>query len=243
MDRLTSIFLDSRPTNQLTARFPLQPFLDSATRLSYDDPRRWIYTTIGDMAKDTRALGYTYAPPASSDALARAEADLVTASSTPQPAGGRAISLPSRPRTAHGTEAPSRSGRSSGATKKIPYVVFTGVGCTPSGYRIDVFAPEAASLVPDPAANPDFIGQVTRLGMGPGRPGGGGRGGERCRKSEVMRVLSAERYSDRLGGGRGDGGRGGLKVVVTDLESGKEVGPEEVKALSGFEPVVIWLSV
>jgi len=46
MDRLTSIFLDSRPTNQLTARFPLQPFLDSATRLSYDDPRRWIYTTI-----------------------------------------------------------------------------------------------------------------------------------------------------------------------------------------------------
>ena len=203
MDRLTSLFLDANAANQLTARFPLQPFVNGATRLAYDEPRRWMYTTIGDMAKDTRALGYMYAPPASPDVLL--EPDLAAAASpaAPQPAGGRAISV--LPLTANGTDGPSarNATATAGADSRVPYVVFTGVGCTASSYRIDVFAPRAASLVADPRANPDYIGQVTRLGMGPGRPGGGGRGpgNWRCRKPEATRVLSAGRVADRVVGG------------------------------------------
>ncbi|KAF4975549.1 hypothetical protein FDECE_18563, partial [Fusarium decemcellulare] len=60
MDRLAAIFMDANPENQFSSRFPLQPFMDNATKVGYDDPRRWLYTTIGDMARDTRALGYMY---------------------------------------------------------------------------------------------------------------------------------------------------------------------------------------
>ncbi|KAK1484154.1 hypothetical protein CTAM01_13067 [Colletotrichum tamarilloi] len=58
MDRLAGVFMDANPENQFTSRFPLQPFINNGTSVNYDDTRRWHYTTIGDMAKDTRALGY-----------------------------------------------------------------------------------------------------------------------------------------------------------------------------------------
>src|SRR5687768_7690407 len=140
MDRLTSIFLDSNPTTQLTSRYPLQPFLDDGTRLSYHDTRRWIYTTVGDMAKDTRALGYTYSPPLSPDVMI--PSSLTSAAlSAPQPTGGRAISLPS-------SNWKTTSKADGSRLKRIPYVIFTGVGCTTSSYRIDVFTPQATTLVP-----------------------------------------------------------------------------------------------
>ncbi|KAK3312169.1 hypothetical protein B0H66DRAFT_486092 [Apodospora peruviana] len=233
MDRLTSIFLDSNPTTQLTSRYPLQPFLDNGTRLAYDDPRRWIYTTIGDMAKDTRALGYTFAPPLSPDVKSsslKSSAALFSAPS--QPNGGRAISLPLLSETNDASNADVK--------KRIPYVIFTGVGCTTSSYRVDVFTPQATSMVPNPTTNPDFIGQVTRIGMGRGRVNGRrGPGNGRCRKPEATRVLSAERVAERLLEG---GPEAGVKLVVTGFESGQEVGEEELKTLSGFEAKVVWLS-
>jgi hypothetical protein len=65
MDRIAGIFLDSNEDNQFTSIYPLQPFINDCLDITYDDPRRWIYTTIGDMVKDTRALGYLYGPPLS----------------------------------------------------------------------------------------------------------------------------------------------------------------------------------
>jgi hypothetical protein len=66
--------------------------------------------------------------------------------------------------------------------------------------------------------------------MGRGRVGGRGPGTRRYRKAETTtRVLRAERVAERL-----VGGNAAVKLVVTGLKSGKEVGEEELKALPGF---------
>lgn len=247
MDRLAGLFMDAHPTNQFTSRFPLQPFWGSdAKTLSYDDPRKWVYTTIGDMAKDVRSLGYTYAPPVSAD-IASSSSDVSGASalvpgSVPlsavsavkkyEASGGRAITLPGLTSGAVAgapgscpADGPNKLASSSTkgvpVAEKVPYIVFPGVGCTPKSYRIDVFTGDATSLVPCPLTNPDFIGQVTRLGMGPAgessfsgfsslSTGGNGVGrsvssgsSRKCRKPQegggLTRVLApSEGFFDRL---------------------------------------------
>jgi len=48
---------------QFTSKFPLQPFAKQVTELRYSESRLWLYTTVDDMSKDTKALQYIYAPP------------------------------------------------------------------------------------------------------------------------------------------------------------------------------------
>ncbi|KAF5675995.1 Hemocyanin beta-C chain unit D [Fusarium circinatum] len=233
MDRLAGIFMDANPENQFTSRFPLQPFTNHGTDIDYDDPRRWRYTTIGDMAKDTRALGYVYGEPASPDfsTLKTAQERGVR---RPVPSGGKAIVLPIG-LPGQETAAASNLVRTAEKRELTPYVVFTEVGCTTSSYRIDVFTASAESMAPDAVGNPDFIGQVTRLGMGRGRDGSGPPNTNRCRKPTATRVLSAAKFKDRLS--EGDV----LKITVTDLDTGKEVDEEEYKQMSGFVPKLAWL--
>ena len=57
VDRIAASFMRSRPEQQYSSNFPLQPFVDNAKILDYADPRVYLYTTIGDMAKDPMALG------------------------------------------------------------------------------------------------------------------------------------------------------------------------------------------
>ncbi|KAF4493250.1 Hemocyanin, beta-C chain unit D [Fusarium agapanthi] len=215
MDRLAGIFMDANPENQFTSRFPLQPFISHGTDIDYDDPRRWRYTTTGDMAKDTRALGYMYGEPASPDfsSLKTAQERGVR---RPIPSGGKAIVLPIG---LPGQIMAAASNLVKAAEKRelTPYVVFT------------------ESMAPDAVGNPDFIGQVTRLGMGRGRDGSGPPNTNRCRKPTATRVLSAAKFKDRLT--EGDV----LKITVTDLETGKEVDEEEYKQMSGFVPKLAWL--
>ncbi|RSL51348.1 hypothetical protein CEP54_011449 [Fusarium duplospermum] len=222
MDRLAGIFIDAHPESQFTSAFPLQPFINNGTDVSYDDPRRWRYTTIGDMAKDTRSLGYMYAAPKGPDVFtpaSAAERGVVS----PRASGGRAISLPA------GIPEPAEANRVNGFIKaaamdpveKQPFVVFTGVGCTTSSYRIDVFTAGAQSLVPDVTTNPDFIGQVTRIGMGRGRQGDGPPNSGRCRKPAATRVLPAGEFKEQLSGGSD------VKIVVTNVETGEELAEKE----------------
>lgn len=64
IDRIFEIWLRAHPAATYTAGFPIHPFAGpTAGRFEFDDPRRFVYTTIGDLAKDSRALGYDYAPP------------------------------------------------------------------------------------------------------------------------------------------------------------------------------------
>ncbi|RGP67163.1 beta-c chain unit d [Fusarium sporotrichioides] len=236
MDRLAGIFMDSNPENQFTSRFPLQPFMDQGKKVSYDDPRRWLYTTIGDMAKDSRALGYMYGEPASPDYYTPKTAE-EKGLHRPRASGGQAIALP--------LGLPGQSSVNDGFTNRtlakppkrelVPYIIFTGVGCTISSYRIDVYTGNANSTTLDVVGNPDFIGQVTRLGMGRGREGHGPPNTGRCRKPVATRVLPAEKFNHLLDTDSG------LKIVVTDLETGNVVDEEEYSLMSGFVPKLVWL--
>ncbi|KAK4184363.1 hypothetical protein QBC35DRAFT_59114 [Podospora australis] len=245
MDRLAGMFMDAHPENSFTSRFPLQPFVEGGKKVRYEDPRRWVFTTIGDMAGDSRGLGYMYSPPLSADVFDPLEvvSEKNVAAGVGPASGGRAVNLPVM-------ESSQIAVAENAKRQKTPYVVFLGVGCTDSSYRIDVFTADADSLAADPVGNPDYIGQITRLGMGPGRPGGGGGEGNvstrRCRKPEVTRVLRAEKVADRFAAAaveEKDGEGGSLvQIVVTDLETERKLERGEYEHLPGFEARVVWLA-
>ncbi|RFN43983.1 hemocyanin, beta-c chain unit d [Fusarium flagelliforme] len=233
MDRLAGVFMDANPENQFTSRFPLQPFMDHGTKVSYDDPRRWLYATIGDMAKDTRALGYMYGVPASPDYSTHRTAE-EKGHIRPKPSGGQAIALPLGLPGSDTNSLRAKALQKPANQELVPYVIFTEVGCTTSSYRIDVFTTNATSTDPD-VENPDFIGQVTRIGMGRGSEEQGPPNTGRCRKPAATRVLPAEDFKDRLDKDSE------LMIVVTDLETGKELGETEYTQMSGFVPKLAWL--
>lgn len=243
MDRLVAKFIESHPELQFTSNFPLQPFQDDAKTLSYDDPRRWSYTTIGDMAKDTRALGYMFALPASPDAYKPPTA-LERRKDIPELRGGRAITLPSHiTKNAAATKrVVSANDTSAGGVESkrtVPYIVFSNVGCTAKSYRVDVYVKSSRALGPNPYRNRDFIGQITRIGMGPGRADGGLRNAGRCLKPRGTRVLKADQFADRIE--KGKDAEETLSLVVTDLENGEVVGKDVYGKLPGFEPEIVWL--
>jgi hypothetical protein len=239
MDRIVEMYLRaSSGGRQCTSNFPLQPFTDQATKLAYADSRLWLYTTLGDMAKDTKALQYMYAPPVSPDIMT-----LNKVSSAPVPRGGKAVPTVSAD-AVHSAQAKVFNGEASETTvdsetakttDKTPYVVFTGVACTKESFTIDVFVKGAASLEVDPLGNPDYIGTVTRVGMGDGGDAiNGVRNATRCRKPAVTRVLHAEEFKGRLGEA------GGVQQVVKELPFGKEVSEEEWSKLPGFQARLVW---
>ncbi|KAK7403014.1 hypothetical protein QQX98_011214 [Neonectria punicea] len=237
MDRLTGSFIDAHPSNQFTSALPLQPFINNGADIIYDDPRRWRYTTIGDIAKDTRALGYIYGAPASPDAFTRQSAEERDALSL-HASGGRAISLPaglpSQGAVNGNGIATMEAIKSPAKTEREPYVVFTEVGCTTSSYRIDVFTASAQSTSAE-ASNLDFIGQVTRLEMGPGRQGAGPPHTGRCRKPVATRLLPADKVKEQLAKDSQ------VNIFVTDLETGKQVDEGVDAQMPGFVLKVVWL--
>ncbi|KXJ88670.1 hypothetical protein Micbo1qcDRAFT_150590 [Microdochium bolleyi] len=246
MDRLAGIFMDAHPSSQVTSSYPLQPFVDNGTAVSYDDPRRWRYTTVGDMAKDTRSLGYMYGAPVCADLpLPKSAAERRHMAVTP--AGGRAITVPAQvldrakqldsTAATNGDEKPSRENR-------VPYVIFANVGCTTSSYRVDVFTQAAKPPLIASLDNEDYIGEVTRIGMGPGVASMGApdnKARRACRQPSATRVLSAKNvwYKKKQAGKEGDLER--VQIVVTDLATGQAVSKEEYGKMSGFEPRVVWL--
>ena len=63
IDRIFEMWLLAHPSAQFTTNFPLRPFVGrTAHDVEFGDPRTWVYTTIGDMAHDSRTLGYNYSP-------------------------------------------------------------------------------------------------------------------------------------------------------------------------------------
>lgn len=142
-----------------------------ASEISYSDPRKYLYTTIGDMTKNTKALGYTYGEPAEADATV-----------TPSPS----------PTAAH---CPGFSTTAAEGAK--PFVLFTPVNCITKSYQIDMYAPGASAhdLNPD---NPFYIGRETRMGMGSGERGTGPKNRDRCIQRGITRILDASRVAENL---------------------------------------------
>jgi hypothetical protein len=216
IDRMFELWLRAHPAVQFTSGFPLHPFAGPhADRFEFDDPRRFVYTTIGDMARDSRGLGYDFADPVTPDFTGAANA--VT------PVHGV---LPIRGAT-----------RSPGRQTHVPehglYVVFDGVRCTHDSYAIDAFINrEAAGPSDVNPANPHYVGRITRLGMGIEDNKG------RCVKHGVTRVLNASANIQGLG--LQPGAACTLHLIVTNLTTGELLTPESYRKLPGFEGRLVW---
>jgi tyrosinase len=64
IDRIFEEWARAHPAAQFTASFPLRPFVGPlAETLEPASPFSYCHTTIGDMASDSRRLGYDYPPP------------------------------------------------------------------------------------------------------------------------------------------------------------------------------------
>lgn len=231
LDRVLDAFLSTHPQAQYTSNFPLRPFIDNATSLSYSDPRGYVYSTIGDMAKDTRALNYIYAPPVVGEDLLteyRASQGVTGARrKAPQVAGGTTIA-----------QLPSITSQPKLELEAFPQITFQNVKCTQDSYTIDVFTKDTESH--DPVdTNPGFLGRITRLGMGlfnKDDPARLGPGDARCRASTVTRtlLLSGARFTDEV---LQNVGKNGFEQVVMNLGTGKVVEEAEWKDWEGFRGV------
>lgn len=234
MDRIVSEFIAAHPESQFTSSLPLRPFTDLGKKLNYDDPRAYAYTTVGDMVKDTRALGYMYVPPKSS------EQDLAVqllhahpeSHREPRPTGGTGISL--LPPISTLTESPASHQGSPATPEDLKRrvqaaVVFENIACTVESYAIDVFVGQCPDLTADIETNRLYIGCITRLGMGADVVP------QRCRGAPVTRVLWISNELEE------DVNRRGIQQVVTKLPAGEAVEKDEWTGWTGFTGELRWL--
>jgi hypothetical protein len=194
IDRVFEGWLRRHPAAQYTASFPLRPFVGNrAQHVDLTNPNAFVYTTIGDMAKDSRALGYDYA---------------LTLSP-----GTRGT--PYGPAAAVHHDNPDVDERL--------FVMFPDSRCVQRSYYLDVFlnlpnddTTSISTTAIGPADAPDhFVGRVTRLGMGVEDDKG------RCVRRGTTRLLDATHTARHLGLSTETAPT--VTVVVTDLHSGELV--------------------
>jgi len=62
IDLVMELWIRQHPPAQYTANFPLRPFIGpDAKQYNETESRTYLYTSIGDMARDSRSLGYDFA--------------------------------------------------------------------------------------------------------------------------------------------------------------------------------------
>jgi hypothetical protein len=174
IDRIFEQWRRAHPAATVTGGFPLQPFVGPRAELmAFDDPRRFVYTTIGDLAKDSRSLGYDFAPPVDQDFGQTANAVQGAASTA-----------------------------TTGTAAVIPadewLVMFDGVRCTHDSYAVDLFIDQPDATPADAVPrNAHYVGRLTRIGMGQIDEHG------RCITRGVPRIVDATAVVTGLGRGDG----------------------------------------
>lgn len=137
IDRIFEQWIRAHPAALFTANFPLHPFRGNAAQdIELDDPRRFVYTTIGDMAKDSRSIGFDYAAPVSPDFVDTASARFRT--------------LPSDAAAAQGAYVLFTGIRCTMDSYSVD-VFANQNNAAPNDATVD---------------NPHYIGRLTRIGMG-----------------------------------------------------------------------------
>ena len=174
MDRLVEMYLRAKPNQHLTTSMALRSFRDGGRAISYDYPCTHLYTTIGDMVKDSKVHVRS-----TSNARLLRSPEIV---GNPKPTGGAPVSIVEK-------ETVLNVKKSDLKPESVPNIIFKDVECTKESYQIDVFIKDAASLSLDPLKNPGYI---TRLGMGPGSTKSGVKNASRCCKHSVTRILHAD---------------------------------------------------
>ena len=227
LDRVLDTYLSAHPQAQYTSTFPLKPFTDNAKNLTYDDPRDYIYTTIGDMAKDTRALGYIYAPPFADNGN-----DLLTAYKASHGISGARRKSP--PTKGGAAVADLAMPQAQPKLKAFPQIVFRNIKCTQGSFTIDLFTKDAPSHDPLPSGNPGFLGRITRLGLGvtdPDDPARMGPGDSRCRQTAVTRTLLLTNFKEDI---IEKVAKNGFVQIVTSMADGQVVKREDWNKWDGF---------
>ena len=215
IDRIFELWLRAHPAAMFTSGFPIQPFAGpEANRILLSDPHRYLYTRIGDMARDSRAIGYDYGEPVEPDFTGEPP----RTSMQPLPGAGSQ-------RGSSGSVPPA-------ATSANAYVVFDGISCQHDSYTIDVFLDQhdPGETDADPQ-NPHYVGRLTRIGMGVADDKG------RCIRHGVTRVLNATAAASRLGLRPG---QGSISQVVTDITRQAVVPREAYLGKKGFEGSLVW---
>ena len=231
IDRIAATFMRSRPEQQYSSNFPLQPFFNNAKSINYVDPRIYTYTTIGDMAKNTMALNYLYAPPSSPDYQPLPKPPQRR---SPVPKGGNATHVISKD-DIQSLRIAQTNAKGNMDARREPWIVFHGINCTSESYTIDIFPATASSTIADHTTNSDYIGRLTRLGMGFGPEKGGLVNKQRCHKAAIARAVPAADHKAAL-----ESSDWKVRCVVRKLKTGEEVDEVGKKKLGGFEGRVVW---
>jgi tyrosinase len=219
IDRMFEIWLRAHPEVRYTAGFALHPFSGpQATRFEFTDRRGFVYTTIGDLARDSRGLGYDFAAPLDPDF-------------------GGIATLADQGGASPGACPHASAAKAAPAAAQVPaselLVVFDGVRCTHDSYAIDVFlgvdAPEPEDVS---AANPHYVGRLSRIGMGQEDTRG------RCIRVGVPRILDATGTAEALGLKEGE--LPSWSIIVTALADGRVLSGADYDALPGFVPRLVW---
>ncbi len=214
IDRIFEIWLRTNArTATFTANYPLHPFVGArAEFFEFTDPRQFVYTTIGDLAKDSRALGYDFEVPV--------DPDFGTGVQVPASSGRPAFT---RVQTLTPAEIPENE----------LLVIFDDVRCTLDSYAIDAFIGVDKPVLSDvDVDNPHYVGRFARIGMG--QPDDKGR----CITKGVARILDATAVAQRLGLTPDDPAT--LSLLITDLATGAPVPNEKVQTLPGFAGRLAW---
>jgi tyrosinase len=228
IDRIFELWLRMHADVRFTANFPLRPFAGPlAQMIVFDDPRGFSYTTIGDIAKDSRGLGYDFAPPVDRDFAGPYSSNARAAASRTQGATAHPV------RTAGGTHPAVANPTTETLESDELLIRFENVRCTLDSFAIDAFLdldhPTGADVDP---TNPHYVGRLTRLGMGVADDR------RRCIQSGVARILDATLAARRLGLAPGSACR--LTLLVTRLPHGDTVTEAEATNLPGFSASLDW---
>lgn len=187
IDRVLELWIRANPAAQYTTQCLLQPFAGSqAETVTFTSADAWRYTTLGDMAQDSRHIGYDYGTPVA-----------------PPFGAHRASAKACCP---HSAAPVQDQAQASG-----PWVVFDHVRCTHDTYLIDVFLnqPDATPQQVN-ADNPHYVGRFSRIGMGLVDDKG------RCITHGVCRALNAARSATALHLGPTDAAQLSLLVTHLD---------------------------
>jgi tyrosinase len=115
----------------------------------------------------------------------------------------------------------------------VPQIIFSNIKCTAESFTIDCFATAAAAQEPNASSQPEFLGRITRLGMG--QVGGGkdatSRSFSQCRKSSVTRTILLQEKNEAI---VNSVRRTGIVQVVRSMNNNRVVPESEWKDWPGF---------
>ncbi|KAK6498903.1 hypothetical protein TWF481_011473 [Arthrobotrys musiformis] len=225
IDRIFDMYLTARPPTEFSSNFPLEPFKGPlASTITEGNPLKYIYTTLGDMVKPTRALGYFYEGPQHQDYYKPSSVSKFKTGKL----GNNAYA------TTDTWEAASSMVGSDKYDKIRALVEFDGVRCTDASYTIDVFISDSEGFTPPTGqidvGQKEYVGRMTRITMGEGTDKG------RCVKQGIRRVIFVA--PEKLDGFQKDKVR--AYQVVKDMDENTVVPEEVYSKLPGFVGKLVW---